>query len=130
MKIDASDVSRLVINNMADAYDLITLDPWITVDKNWEAVFIRFMRDLATFCKLSGYIPEGLTAADLDEVELGRVTQNLGKLMLIDVIVTRGLNNLHRPMDVQKVYRLAYDRKYIFIPPEQRPKEDFMNKPV
>lgn len=130
MKLVDSDVRRVLINSIADTYDLLTEDPWMTVDDLWDTMFCKLIRDLALYIKMSNYCPDGVGQGQLDKCISGMSTPQVCKAILSDVIVTKGMANLFRPIDTSKLYRMAYDSKYEFIPEDKRPKDDFMNKPV
>ena len=124
-------VMDMLVNHIADDYELISIAYKRSDSQQLlDMVISKFVSDISLYCLECSYTPEGLTEMDLRSQVKGICTSAYGKTLLMDPIITKGLRNVFRPVDVESVYRMAWDKDYRFIPVEERPKPDFMNLPV
>ena len=122
-------VKENLVNCIADDYDMIKEAHLHGGTTMLELLTVKLLNDITLFCRACEYKPEEITEGEMQKQLIGLTTPSYGKRLLSDVIVTLGLANMRRPVNVPEIYRWVYDMHYTFIPPEQRPKDDFMNKP-
>ncbi len=123
---------------MQEVYDSIKLyyDLLIRLNragdtKNLKYVAKLLLQQICLACLISNYVPKEIEQVQLEYMITGITESDLSeyKPVLRDSTVTYGFRGISKPIDVEVVYQILFDRDYMFIPDEWKPKPDFMNPP-
>lgn len=134
IKFGSESVSNMVadrfVSCMHNQYEtLVMLNKVSPECEMKDYVALVLLQNIAQFAILCEHVPEYLTQEDMHNIARGRGSHKEHTLLLRDPVVHTGLLNLRQPINCEAVYQILFDRDYRYIPPEQRPKDDFMNKP-